>query len=363
MNKITLELNHKRNNPRNSEGSFITLKSGRILFIYTHYYGKSGADHGTANLGSRYSDDGGRTWSKRDQLVLKNEGKCNVMSVSLLRLQNGRIGMWYMRKNSIADCRTYMRTSRDEGKTWSRAKLCIPAPGYFVTNNDRVIQLADGRLVVPAALHRNRLPAAKAKDHVYAAFDSRGIAMFYLSDDNGRSWRESEDWWAAPRRCASGLQEPGVVELDDGRLWAWCRTDLGCQYQMFSRNGGDRWTIPAKSPFISPRSPLSMKRIPKTGDLLAVWNDHSGRLPTPEKTAAQSSWGRTPLVAAISKDEGQTWQHRKVLEDDPTRGFCYITIHFTDDAALLAYCCGGGKRGGVLQDTCIRRVDLGWLYS
>jgi len=41
---ITLELRHKRNNPRNSEGAFITLADGRILFAYSRYYGSSWSD-------------------------------------------------------------------------------------------------------------------------------------------------------------------------------------------------------------------------------------------------------------------------------------------------------------------------------
>jgi len=41
------------------------------------------------------------------------------MSVSLLRLQNGEIALFYLLKNSEQDCRPVMRLSRDEGTTWS----------------------------------------------------------------------------------------------------------------------------------------------------------------------------------------------------------------------------------------------------
>src|SRR5687768_7695305 len=49
-------------NPRNSEGAFITLKDGRLLFIYTHFTG-GGSDHAAAHLASRSSRDGGKTWT------------------------------------------------------------------------------------------------------------------------------------------------------------------------------------------------------------------------------------------------------------------------------------------------------------
>ena len=35
--QTVLELNPSDDNPRNGEGDFITLKEGRILFIYSHF--------------------------------------------------------------------------------------------------------------------------------------------------------------------------------------------------------------------------------------------------------------------------------------------------------------------------------------
>lgn len=363
---VVLDLSSKRNNPRNSEGSFVTLKDGRILFAYSRYRGKDWMDHATADIAARTSADGGRTWTTADRILVPNEGGCNVMSVSLLRLQDERIAMFYMVKNSLQDCRLFMRSSADEGRTWSERVCCIPAPGYFVVNNDRVIQLKSGRLVVPAGLHRLK-SAAPGFD--YGAFDLRALVMFFLSDDGGKTWRESKDWWALPVRALHGLQEPGVVELADGSLYAWARTGTGHQWQMRSHDGGETWTPPEVSQFCSPCSPMSIKRIPTTGHLLAVWNDHAPRWGMPKKNmkdgwaANDSSWGRTPLVAAISRDEGKTWRLAKLIENDPDRGFCYIAIHFVDDAALLAYCCGGGRKSMVLQDMCVRRVALKVLYG
>jgi len=361
--EIVLELKHKKNNPRNSEGSFVTLKNGRILYAYSRYYGKSWNDHATADIGSCYSTDSGRTWSEEDSVIVKNEGGCNVMSVSLLRLQDGRIALFYLRKNSVNDCRLYMRISLDEAETWSKPTLCIPAPGYFIINNDRIIQLQNGRILVPASFHRTQ----GMRSNYWNNIDSRGIVIFYYSDDSGATWQEAKDWWALPVRSLKGLQEPGIVELKGEQLYCWCRTSIGRQWQLKSCDNGDTWTPPEPSLFISPHSPLSMKRIPKTGDLLAVWNDVSDRWEMPKKKyidgrVEDSSWGRTPLVTAISKDEGKTWKKEKIIETDPERGFCYTAIHFIDDAVLLAYCCGG-KNSVVLQDLCIRRITLDWLYG
>ena len=354
-NCIVLSLPHAPGNPRNSEGAFVTLADGRLMFAYSHYTGEDWDDHAPATIAARYSDDGGESWSAEDRILVLNEGQCNVMSVSLLRLQDGRIALFYLRKNNLLDCHLYLRTSADEGGIWSEPTSCIPAPGYFVVNNDRVIQLKNGRLVAPAAYHRAKLETS-AMDYAHA-FDSRAIALFYLSDDGGASWRESEDWCVLPRRSHSGLQEPGAVELNDGRLYGWARTDIGRQWHMTSRDGGDTWSQPRHSSFHSPCSPLSLKRIPANGHLLAVWNDISGGLsPYP------SSWGRTPLASAISRDEGKTWGPSRLLEDDPERGFCYTAIHFCGESVLLAYLCGG-RGEGVLQDLCIHKLSLRELES
>ena len=331
-------------NPRNSEGAFITLKNGRLLFVYTHFTG-GGGDHAAAHLAARSSDDGGKTWSTEDEVILKNEAKMNVMSVSLLRLASGDIALFYLRKNAPDDCRLYMRRSSDEAKTFGDPILCIPDGGYYVVNNDRVIQLASGRLVAPASF---RQAAGKTADHP-------GIAISYLSDDDGRNWRKSKTELHPPKQSRSGLQEPGVVELKDGRLMMLCRTDLGSQFRSYSTDGGDTWTQAEPSEVKSPLSPASIKRLPKTDDLMLVWNDHS-------QIDASLRGKRTPLSVAISRDDGKTWEKSKTLEDNPDGWYCYTAITFVGDRILLGHCAGDSKIGR-LNLTQITSFDTTWLYQ
>ncbi len=97
---VVLELPAGPGNPRNSEGSFVALKDGRILFAYSRYRGAMDwADHATADIAARTSADGGRTWSQDDRIIVPNEGRLNVMSASLLRLADGRVALFYLRKN------------------------------------------------------------------------------------------------------------------------------------------------------------------------------------------------------------------------------------------------------------------------
>lgn len=344
-------------NPRNSEGAFIQLRSGQILFIYSHYYEGRGADDDPAYLASRVSNDGGQTWSQQDVQVVTHEGgntvMKNVMSVSLLRLQSKKIALFYLQKNSLTDCRPLMRTSSNEGKSWSKPTSVIPVEhqGYYVLNNDRVVRLKSGRLVAPVALHNNNSVGSPG-------FNGYGHVMCYVSDNEGKTWRRSETVLLPPTTAAGKriqLQEPGVVELKDGQLLMFIRTDGGSQYLSYSSDGANTWSEPRPSSIKSPLSPALIKRIPKSGDLLLVWNNNY-------EPGDKGSGKRTPFNVAISKDEGKTWQNMKVLEDNPEGWYCYPAVEFVNNRVLLAHCAGNRPKGTGLAVTQITSFDLDWLY-
>lgn len=355
----TCDMEPKKGNPRNSEGAFIDLKDGRIMFIYSRFSGDSFHDDAFSNLAVRYSEDEGKSWTEEKIILTREEDNAlNIMSVSLMKMKNGDIGLFYGIRKDANDIRLYLRRSGDEGLTWSKPRLCIPPQGYYVINNDRVVRLSDGRIIIPAAFHRNGYSSAAEMEGI--RFDFRGEVFFFLSDDEGETWREANSKSVLPynSHSESGLQEPGLIELENGVLWAWARTDLCFQYEMFSFDRGESWTAPQPSRFTSPCSPLSMKRIPGTSRLLAVWNpvpDYNGR-----RQLYTAAWngGRTPLAAAVSRDDGRTWSDLKILESEPDCGYCYTAIHFGRDFLLLGYCAGGPDDGICLARLRIRRIPL-----
>ena len=352
--KRTLDLPPGPGNPRNSEGAFLPLRDGRIMFAYSRYCGESKSDHATAEIAARYSRDNGATWSGKDEIIVRNEGAMNVMSVSLLRLKSGEIALFYLVKNSLSDCRPVMRRSFDEGRTWSEPKVCITDEiAYYVLNNDRVIQLRDGRLLFAVAKHS--FPDGR--------FDESGVVLTYSSDDNGATWRRGKSVLAV--RGTDGkqyaVQEPGIVECTDGSVLLWIRTDADRQYFSRSTDRGETWSEPAPSPLVSPLSPASIKRLP-TGDLVAVWNDHGSRPEMKTYRPSEHKWAngwRSPLAAALSSDEGRTWRGAKMIEDDPNGWFCYTAIQPLDDGTvLLGYCAYD-----MLAHSRLVKVPLEWLYD
>ncbi|MBI0399535.1 sialidase family protein [Cyclobacterium marinum] len=344
--KTVLQLDPGENNPRNSEGDFIRLKDGRIMFIYTHFTGSSSSDFGSAHLAARFSRDNGQTWTDQDKVIVPNDGKMNVMSVSLLRLQNGDIALFYARKNSLSDCIPLMRISKDEGETWSEPTPCITdREGYFVLNNNRVLQLDNGRLIMPVALHRT----SEGED-----FNNNGRLFTYFSDDNGATWKSGREV-RNPKKVI--FQEPGLIALKNGKLMMIIRTDDGVQYAAFSKDLGEKWTPAKPTKIASPLSPATIARIPSTGDLIMVWNNNGVK-------EGLYKGKRTPLNVAISKDEGKTWEKEKVLEDDPDGWYCYTAIHFVnEDQMLLSYCAGNRPAGTGLSVTRLKLLNLGWVYE
>ena len=341
--QIVLKLDPGNDNPRNSEGDFIKLNDGRILFVYSHYTGSNAGDHAPAYLAGRFSDDGGKRWSSDDQKILENEGGMNVMSVSLLRMQNGEIAMFYLRKNSTTDCIPMVRFSKDEAVTWSPPISCIgDKAGYFVLNNSRVIQLKNGRILL--TVHLYKTPEGSLL--------SKGSLWSYYSDDNGRTWKSGVEV-ANPDKYLT--QEPGVVELKNGDIQMYIRSDIGFLCASISKDQGVTWGPVVKSDIKSPVAPASVKRIPSTGDLLMVWNNNDGDDPAIKGK-------RTPLTIAISKDEGKIWGYIKNIEINPDGWYCYTAICFCGKDVLLGYCAGDRTKGNGLSVTQIAKMSIRSIY-
>jgi len=350
-----LSPSQEKKNPRNSEGAFLTLGCGDIIFVYSRYRGDSLRDEAFSDLYLIRSADGGRSFEDGGFVTTyEKENGVNVMSVSLLEMKNGDIGLFYLVRTTYTMAQIFLRRSGDGGRTWSERVLCTPREGFFVMNNDRVVRLSDGRIIIPVAFHDCGWKGSPDSGEKY--FDSRSKAQFFVSDDDGRTWRQTSGECTLPYSAYSqcGLQEPGVLELAPGILYGWARTDIGCQWEFVSIDNGEHWTPCQPSRFTSPCSPMSMKR-DASGVVFAVWNpvpEYNGR----ENPPGFFTGGRTPLVIAASADNCRTFSEPLILEEDEGRGYCYCAIHFTEDAMLLAYCSGGKNEGSTLAQTSIRRI-------
>jgi hypothetical protein len=307
-----------------SPGDLQLLKDGRLLMTFDKDWGIYG----------RLSEDLGRTWG--DELTLAprpqpHADHCYVHS-SLLEAANGDLLLFY--QYYVYNTRpvykvNYYRRSVDGGKTWGD-QLAVGNDGMF---NDKAICLASGRLICPVE-----------REAEIGDSDHRGyVSYVYYSDDHGYSWRKSAN---EVNVLPVEAQEPHVVELKSGRLMMLCRTYNGYVIRSCSDDQGITWSEgePVKELVLSmDSSALSLKRIPSTGDLLLL------------RTTGGVAPNRTPLISAVSTDDGRTWTNERIIAGDPTEMYGYPGVQFTDSVVLIGYTSKAGAH--------LARIQIPWLYG
>lgn len=247
------------NDYRYSEAAVLPLDDTNLLLVVS-VFGDGGHDSSPAQLLAWRSNDRGRSWGESFAFQ-SNIGKQNVMSPSFVRLSEREILFFFLVTNSIEDAGMWIRRSLDNGKTWSKP-VRIPYEGYGGVANDHVVLLKSGRIVLPSWVSRDSL----ASSYSYC----------FYSDDKGQTWKKSNEITvnkpSKGRKTSPAAEEPAVVELKDGRLLMLMRTYVGSFYRSFSTDGGETWSEPTDAGIPAPGAMPTLVRIPKTGDLLLLFN-------------------------------------------------------------------------------------------
>jgi formylglycine-generating enzyme required for sulfatase activity len=200
-----------------------------------------------------------------------------------------------------------VRTSTDNGATWSKARPIFPH-GEF---GNQLLRTREGDLILP--------------------HDSRTVSLV-RSRDGGKSWSVLE----LPQRDAdihpggAGGRFPGIhapiVQLGDGRLMAFSRQDGKNEQAVFhgrtpisiTADLGQTWTW-SESPFpaISSAQRAVMIRLHEGPLLLCSYTDQGANWKTreglPFKKAGGGEQQGYGLFAAVSFDDGQTWPVRRLI--------------------------------------------------
>jgi len=169
-----------------------------------------------------------------------------------------------------------MRTSTDNGVSWSPARLIEPEHGLRHQPVESVFRTKEGFIVLPAD----------------AVTGGDGGTSLHISRDNGKTW-------ADPGGNIRGIHG-GVTQLRDGRLLAFGRGQPidGHMPKSISSDMGVSWTYSA-----SPFPPIS------GGQRLVLLRLREGPI-------FLASFGPNGLFAALSLDDGETWPVRRLVTDD-----------------------------------------------
>ena len=336
---------HSTDGLRAGEGCVSVLEDGSLHFIYGTFYGAG--DHDKAILLETRSMDGGLTWIDPKQFIETPDDILNNMSVSSLRLQDGRTAVAFMRKVAQNNCHPIFMTSDDNAATWSDPLEVDDRGGYYVVNNDRLVQTSDGRILIPYAWH------GFDSSKTFSGDIEPTYCGCFISDDSGATWRRSADEiYVRPEdvlvpenvddsvdvslfteKLVIVSQEPGVVELSDGSVMMWCRTSGGYAYRAYSNDAGDTFSpFRPITEFAMPCGPQSIKTLPDSNRLIMLFNDR-GNVPFGHP---EFHW-RRPLSFAVSDDDGHSWHSLGLLEPEPAPSNCYFSICFHQDNAIFSY--------------------------
>lgn len=191
----------------------------------------------------------------------------------------------------------WVMRSGDDGRTWSRpaeitASVKRPDWTWYATGPGVGIQLANGRLVVPA--NHAELKGGAHRSHLF------------FSDDHGKTW-------SLGGSADAGTNESQVVELADGRLMMNMRNHppLPENFRMIATSADGGRTLSKAYPdraLIEPPAQASFIRLtkPKAND--------RGRLLFANPAAPK----RERLTVRVSDDDGATWPVARVVHEGPS---------------------------------------------
>jgi hypothetical protein len=281
----------------NHQPAITWCDNGDLLAIwYT-----TGTEQGTelTVLASRFRA-GNNTWDPSSEFFKASNQ--NMHGSSIFHDEKGTIyhfnGMAPEGVQGWAKLALLMRTSQDNGVTWSPAQPISSGANYTLRHQviAGTIMTKDGTII-------------QACD---ATWGMEGPTAIHISKDGGKSWYD-------PKGNIRGIHA-GLVELEDGSLMAFGRGQAidGKMPISISKDIGETWKYKASVfPPIGGGQRLVLKRL-KEGPLLFVsftsWDkndpDVNGMSFKNEKGEKFIGYG---MYAALSFDEGKTWPVRKLL--------------------------------------------------
>lgn len=265
-----------------------------------------GTREGASDVGIWLSRLTGDKWTSPVEVadgVLSDSIRYACWNPVLYQVPNGPLLLFYKIGPKPSAWKGWMKTSIDNGITWSKAKA-LP-DGILGPIKDKPVLLRNGVL----------LCGSSTEDHGWHVH-------FELTRDFGKTWDKTLDI------NNSGIYkaiQPTILVHADGSLQALCRSQNRAILETWSSDNGRTWTPLDKTLLPNNNSGIDGVTL-ADGRQLLVYNHV---LPPDGKAKGP----RTPLNVAVSKD-GETWYAACILEDSPISQYSYPAVIQTKDGLV-----------------------------
>ncbi|MGN6386659.1 MAG: sialidase family protein [Verrucomicrobiota bacterium] len=265
-----------------------------------------GSEEGARDVVIWMSRNDGKGWSKPVEVANGIHDDIRIQypcwNPVLFRMENGTLLLFYKEGSSPSTWWGMIKSSNDEGQTWSEAKK-LPS-GIYGPIKDKPIQLEDGTLVAGSSTEDQgwRVHVERAKNPM-----------------------SMQSWWrtlAINRSVDFAAIQPTLLPWPDGTIQMLCRTKDKVITDSWSGDKGYTWTRMKATELPNPNSGIDAVVL-NDGRALLVYN--------------HSTEGRDVLNVAVSK-EGKEWQAALVLENTLGMEFSYpAVIQTTDKKVHVTY--------------------------
>ncbi|MBO3270669.1 sialidase family protein [Hymenobacter defluvii] len=221
----------------------------------------------------------------------------------LFKERGGKVFLFYKVGPNPREWWGMVKTSTDEGRTWTTARR-LP-PGILGPIKNKPIQLANGTILAPSSVEEST---------------ERWKVHLEKSTDRGQTWQR------IPVDTASAFDviQPSILRYPSGRLQLLCRSKQGSVVQAWSTDNGNTWGQLSKTALLNPNSGTDAVTL-RDGSQLIVYN--------PDVPGKDWFNGRGKLRVAQSAD-GQKWNDIAVLENGDKEEYSYPAIIQTRDGRV-----------------------------
>ena len=285
-----------------------------------------GTHEGKADVAIWYSRKLDGKWTAPVKLADGAESNWNPV---LFYNEQGKLHLFYKEGQQISDWQTYLLTSEDDGKTWSKASEMVvgDVSGGRGPVRNKPITLSNGSVVAGGSIEKGIWSAFVdvSTDGCVTWEKSAPIEIAGLSYNTGEKTEESNIAVSEQSFYGRGVIQPSLWESAAGRVHMLLRSSEGYVYRADSEDYGKTWSDAYKTELPNNNSGLDLVKTPFDGNLYLVCNP------------VQANWGmRSPLSLFKSEDNGITWRKLWDLESEPGE-FSYPAIIASDEGLVITY--------------------------